>query len=417
MRMQGTVETPWFDSVVLKGNLPGTRPSGWIPIYLPPGYAVIRQAISGDLRPCRARRIRHDLSQLAGLGRELPRADRPADHQWRHGAGDRGLPGLLHHLRRGAVPQQLGARPLRGLSRSRRSSRSSTDTTGPCPTRAHRAISGKSSGGYGAMVQAMRHPEVFGALANHSGDIYFEFGLLPDLAKLHANLLKLGGVEAFIARSPTYKPKSHDPFYSVLGMLCYGAAYAPNPDAPRGFDMPIDMETGALREDVWARWLAWDPVRMIDRPDYLEAWRSMRYIYMDCGLWDELNFPVGTRDPVEQAEGRGDRPRLRAVPRRAHRRAVPQRCEPAAAGAGDRVEAWFSAAAALAHALLNGPWDPSFTGPEGRNAARGKGQVASPATITSFSGLCQSPASACRRCRQLHRPLIIRTDQCRRNLK
>jgi enterochelin esterase family protein len=21
----------------------------------------------------------------------------------------------------------------------------------------------------------------------------------------------------------------------------------------------------------------------------------MKYIYLDCGLWDELNFPVGTR--------------------------------------------------------------------------------------------------------------------------
>ena len=143
------------------------------------------------------------------------------------------------------------------------------------PDRAHRAISGKSSGGYGAMVQSMRHPELFSAVANHSGDIYFEFGLLPDLAKLHANLLKLGGVEAFIAQIATFKPKTHDPFWSVLGMLCYGAAYAPNPAAPRGFDMPIDMETGALREDVWARWLEWDPVRMIDRPEYLEAWRIM----------------------------------------------------------------------------------------------------------------------------------------------
>ena len=34
---------------------------------------------------------------------------------------------------------------------------------------------------------------------------------------------------------------------------------------------------------------------MIDRPEYLEAWRSMRYIYLDCGLWDELNFQIGTR--------------------------------------------------------------------------------------------------------------------------
>ena len=158
--------------------------------------------------------------------------------------------------------------------------------------REHRGVTGKSSGGYGSMVQAMRHPEVFGAFASHSGDIYFEFGLLPDLAKLHANLLKFNGLEGYISQIPTIKPKTHDPFFSVLGMLCYGAAYAPNPKAHRGFDFPVDMETGALVEDVWQRWLRWAPVRMIDRPEYLEAWRSMKYIYLDCGLWDELNLTV-----------------------------------------------------------------------------------------------------------------------------
>jgi S-formylglutathione hydrolase FrmB len=161
--------------------------------------------------------------------------------------------------------------------------------------REHRGVTGKSSGGYGSMVQAMRHPEVFGAFASHSGDIYFEFGLLPDLAKLHANLLKFNGLDGYISQIPTIKPKTHDPFFSVLGMLCYGAAYAPNPKAHRGFDFPVDMETGALVEDVWQRWLRWDPVRMIDRPEYLEAWRSTKYIYLDCGLWDELNLTVGTR--------------------------------------------------------------------------------------------------------------------------
>lgn len=161
--------------------------------------------------------------------------------------------------------------------------------------RDHRGVTGKSSGGYGAMVQAMRHPEVFGAMASHSGDIYFEFGYLPDMAKLHANLMRFGGLEGYIAAIPTYKPKDHMPFFSVLGMLCYGAAFAPNPAAHRGFDMPVDDETGALREDVWARWLAWDPVRMIDQPEYIEAWRSLRYVYLDCGLWDELNFQIGTR--------------------------------------------------------------------------------------------------------------------------
>ncbi len=164
------------------------------------------------------------------------------------------------------------------------------------PRREHRAISGKSSGGYGAIVQAMRHPEMFSAVACHSGDMYFEFGDLPDLARLHANLERFGGLDSFIAQIPTIKPKSHDPFFSVLGMLCYGAAYAPNPhSSTRGFDMPIDMETGTLREDGWQRWLAWDPVRLVERPAYIAALRGMRYIYVDCGRWDELNLQIGAR--------------------------------------------------------------------------------------------------------------------------
>jgi enterochelin esterase family protein len=162
--------------------------------------------------------------------------------------------------------------------------------------REHRAIAGKSSGGYGAIVQAMRHPDLYSAVACHSGDMYFEFGYLPDLARLHANLERFGGLEGFIAQIPTIRPRTHDPFFSVLGMLCYGAAYAPNPASPtRGFDMPIDMETGALRVEVWERWLAWDPVRLIDRPAYGDALRRMRYIYADCGRWDELNLQVGAR--------------------------------------------------------------------------------------------------------------------------
>ncbi|MEQ4206953.1 alpha/beta hydrolase-fold protein [Actinopolymorpha sp. B9G3] len=160
---------------------------------------------------------------------------------------------------------------------------------------AHRGITGKSSGGYGAMVQSMRHPELFGAAASHSGDIYFEFGYLPDLAKLHANLQRFGGLDGYIEKIPEIKPKTHDPFFSVLGMLCYGAAFAPNPEAHRGFDLPIDLETGALRHDVWKHWLAWDPVRLIDRPEYQRAWRGLRHLYLDVGLWDELNFQIGTR--------------------------------------------------------------------------------------------------------------------------
>ena len=40
--------------------------------------------------------------------------------------------------------------------------------------RDHRGLTGKSSGGYGAMVVPMMRPDVFGALASHAGDALFE---------------------------------------------------------------------------------------------------------------------------------------------------------------------------------------------------------------------------------------------------
>ncbi|HET9663502.1 MAG TPA: alpha/beta hydrolase-fold protein [Burkholderiales bacterium] len=41
--------------------------------------------------------------------------------------------------------------------------------------REHRGCFGKSSGGYGAMLHAMKYPKYWGAIANHSGDAYFDF--------------------------------------------------------------------------------------------------------------------------------------------------------------------------------------------------------------------------------------------------
>jgi S-formylglutathione hydrolase FrmB len=294
VKLKGTVETPWLESKILQGNLPGDATERMLPVYLPPGYAE-----SGERYP-----VIYVLSGHGGSGPLM--LNSPA---WGESFPER----LDRLIASGKVPPVIAVLPdcwtiFGGAQYINSSALGQYEdylidelvpyvdrTYRTLPSREHRGITGKSSGGYGSMVQAMRHPEIFGAFASHSGDIYFEFGLLPDLAKLHANLQKFGGLEGYIGQIPTIKPKGHDPFFSVLGMLCYGAAYAPNPKAHRGFDFPVDMETGALVDDVWQRWLAWDPVRMIDRPEYLEAWRSMTYIYLDCGLWDELNFPVGTR--------------------------------------------------------------------------------------------------------------------------
>ena len=39
---------------------------------------------------------------------------------------------------------------------------------------AHRAVFGKSSGGYGALIQALKHGDRWGGVACHSGDCAFD---------------------------------------------------------------------------------------------------------------------------------------------------------------------------------------------------------------------------------------------------
>jgi S-formylglutathione hydrolase FrmB len=55
--------------------------------------------------------------------------------------------------------------------------------------------------------------------------------------------------------------------------------------------VPFDARSGQLRDEVWQRWLANDPVRMA--PRHTEALRSMRAIYIDAGRNDDYYLDVG----------------------------------------------------------------------------------------------------------------------------
>ncbi len=162
------------------------------------------------------------------------------------------------------------------------------------PDRDQRGILGRSSGGFGAITQAMHHPEVFGAFACQSGDLYWEYTCLPGLSRLHQQLARYGGLDAFIAAIPTLRPKN-GPFWDLIMTVCFAAAFGSNPAQPRGFDLPIDPETGALDEAVWERWLAHDPIRKLDDPRNAQALRSMRAAFVDVGEFDEYQLQVGAR--------------------------------------------------------------------------------------------------------------------------
>jgi S-formylglutathione hydrolase FrmB len=156
-----------------------------------------------------------------------------------------------------------------------------------------RALTGKSSGGYGAMVVPMLRPDVFGALASHCGDALFEFCYLTEFPVVVRALRDHydGSYEKFWAdfRGRVAWTKPHDE--QLVNTYCMAACYSAEPDG--SVTLPFDPRTGRLREEVWARWQHVDPVRMAARS--ADALRSMRGIYLDAGRSDEYYLDLGAQ--------------------------------------------------------------------------------------------------------------------------
>src|SRR6185436_15074210 len=77
------------------------------------------------------------------------------------------------------------------------------------------AVAGKSSGGYGALHLGMRHPELFGAIACHSGDMLFEYCYQPDFPKACSVLQEAGGVRTFLEGFEAKPQKGTDEFLAL----------------------------------------------------------------------------------------------------------------------------------------------------------------------------------------------------------
>jgi hypothetical protein len=160
-------------------------------------------------------------------------------------------------------------------------------------SRDHRGLTGKSSGGYGAMVVPMMRPDVFGALASHAGDALFETCYLPEFPEVARKLRDdfEGSYGVFFERLTAADHVDWDTFGGPLETYGYAAAYSPDPEQPGKALLPFDVATGRLHDDVWERWLEKDPVRMA--PRHADALRSMRRIYLDAGRADEYYLDLG----------------------------------------------------------------------------------------------------------------------------
>ena len=163
----------------------------------------------------------------------------------------------------------------------------------------NRAVMGHSSGGYGAFVLGMRHPDIFQAIADHSGDSAFEYCYLPDFPKALEVYTRSGGdhgdpkkwFEDFWQKPNKYQDRDDMTALNILGMAAH---YSPNPQSPYlGCDFPFDLKTGEINQDVWNRWTSSDPTRMVTK--YQDNLKKIKLIYIDCGTKDEFNIHLGCR--------------------------------------------------------------------------------------------------------------------------
>jgi len=155
---------------------------------------------------------------------------------------------------------------------------------------AHRGIQGKSSGGFGAMITPMLRPDLFGGLASHSGDALYECCYIPEFPKAVRALRAWDGDigrwwDDFRARPPFTRSEDH----TLLMLLGVSACFSAEEDGTPV--LPFDPATGMLRPQVWDRWLAWDPVRMV--PRHADALRALRAVWIDAGTRDEWYLDLG----------------------------------------------------------------------------------------------------------------------------
>lgn len=138
-----------------------------------------------------------------------------------------------------------------------------------------RAVIGHSQGGYAAFKLGLLHPDVFGAVASHSGL------LLVDALLTQGDILVAENPEGWAGPAPLK--------FFTSAAYAMSAAWSPNLDNPPFFvDFPIDHATGAPIPEVAMKWYAHDVFNMLDT--YSDNFKSLNGIYLDIGMSDELGM-------------------------------------------------------------------------------------------------------------------------------
>ncbi len=161
-----------------------------------------------------------------------------------------------------------------------------------CGGEGRRGLFGKSSGGYGAMVHALLHPDFWSAAASHSGDMGFELLYRHEFVPVLRALAKEPDIGAWVDTFWQAR-KVKDSDVHILMMLAQAATFDPDPSAPCGVRLPVTLDTCELIPERWANWMAWDPLSLVER--HGQGLKTLKALYIDCGDVDQYNLVYGAR--------------------------------------------------------------------------------------------------------------------------
>lgn len=295
----GTIHRLTIDSKALAGNLLGDPTERVVDVYVPHGHSGEGLPLLVDLVGYTAGGPAHTawkaftenvperLDRLIGEGKMKPAVVAFPDCFSRLGGNQYVNSPVLGNYEDFLIEEMLAAVEQKFV----------------CGGTGKRGVFGKSSGGFGALVHAMRHPDVWAAAASHSGDAGFEHLYLPEFPNTLRALAKHDNVIEKWLNAFEGKIKLDGKDTMVLMILCQAASFDPDPGAYLGLRLPVTPDTCEIIPERWENWLKWDPAIMVKTQG--ASIGKLKAFYLECGTEDQYNILYGTRRIHKELEGQG----------------------------------------------------------------------------------------------------------------
>lgn len=151
----------------------------------------------------------------------------------------------------------------------------------------NRGIAGHSMGGYGAIVIATKHPDVFSV----------SYGMNPAIIDWGGDLTIENPAFKFILNAKSFEELGKTQDVYKMAMITVAQAFSPNPNnLPFYCDFPFKMRDGKLvpNEKAFNKWADHSPIRTVRK--YRANLMKLRGLRFDSGYEDEFKFiPVNSR--------------------------------------------------------------------------------------------------------------------------